>query len=353
MIHPWMFEFVTAFSGAGAADDYTWYLDQWLAAEGRGFEGIFFSEHHFVPGRYSASPNLLIAALAGRTRRLRLGTLGNVVPLYEPWRLAEEYAMLDQLSGGRLEIGYATGSGPREYLAVGMRHDDVRARFDEAVQIIDGLLENERITHSGRFWQLQDLGIAPRPLQQPAPRRWMTGMSPPSADVAARRGYAFATGFVPTGVAAQLFARYRATAQASGRSVGPAQLALRRMVVIADDAAEAKGEGQRALDTLRRIVGGDQARGVTNGGADAAAPPGAVPDAPQRRHGGGMIAEDEVISGDVAGVAAAIVEQCEQSGAGHFCAYPVNHLTRAQATRSLELWSEVNARLRAHGEASA
>jgi alkanesulfonate monooxygenase SsuD/methylene tetrahydromethanopterin reductase-like flavin-dependent oxidoreductase (luciferase family) len=173
-INTWMFEFVTAFDGESCHDDYRWYLQQWLAAEQRGFTGLFLSEHHLVPGRYTPAPNLLLAAVATQTRNLRLGTMGNVVPRYDPWRLAAEYAMLDQLSGGRLEIGYASGSGPR---------------FDEATALIDSLLNHERVDHSGRFWQYRGIGIAPR-LQQVLPRRWMTGLSVASADMAAQRGEA-------------------------------------------------------------------------------------------------------------------------------------------------------------------
>src|SRR5450631_2594309 len=96
MIRPWLFEFFPAFEGNSPAGDYAWYLDQWVRTEAAGFEGIFFSEHHFRPRLYSPSPNLLIAAVAPLTRTLRLGIMGSVVPLYEPWRLAEEYGMLDQ-----------------------------------------------------------------------------------------------------------------------------------------------------------------------------------------------------------------------------------------------------------------
>jgi alkanesulfonate monooxygenase SsuD/methylene tetrahydromethanopterin reductase-like flavin-dependent oxidoreductase (luciferase family) len=346
-----MFEFVTAFSGQSVADDYAWYLEQWLAAERRGFEGIFFSEHHFVPGRYSPSPNLFIAALATRTQRLRLGTMGNVVPLYEPWRLAEEFAVLDQLSRGRLEIGYASGSGPREHLAIGLSADEVRPRFDEALDVIDALLTSERITHQGRFWTLRDFGVAPRPLQIPAPRRWMTGLSLASAAVAARRGYGYCTGFIGAASVAAAFDAYRTAAGAASRAVTADRLALRRMVVIADDAGAARELGAQALQGMRALMGG---AGRSDPGADSpAAQRGAVPDAPQGRHGGSLISDEEVIAGDVPAVMRQIIEQCGACGAGHFCAYPVNHLTRAQATRSLQLWQQVNAGLRAAGQAGA
>ena len=107
MIKPWIFEFFATyddqpdFDAERAADAFAWHLDLWTRAEDIGFEGIFFSEHHFAAGRLSPSPNLLIAAVAQRTKRLRLGVMGMVLPLYEPWRAAEEVSMLDYLSSGR------------------------------------------------------------------------------------------------------------------------------------------------------------------------------------------------------------------------------------------------------------
>jgi alkanesulfonate monooxygenase SsuD/methylene tetrahydromethanopterin reductase-like flavin-dependent oxidoreductase (luciferase family) len=88
---------------------YDFYLDLWQKAEAFGFDGIFFSEHHFGAA-YSPSPNLLIATMAPRTRTLRLGVMGMVVPYYEPWRVVEEVAMLDHLTGGRLEVGTSPAS---------------------------------------------------------------------------------------------------------------------------------------------------------------------------------------------------------------------------------------------------
>lgn len=349
MIRPWLFEFVTAFQHHDAehfdaercAADYAWYLEQWCGAEDKGFEGIFFSEHHFVPGRYTPSPNLLIAAVAARTRRLRLGTMGNVVPLYEPWRLAEEFAMLDQLSGGRLEIGLATGSGPREFEQIGVRADELRSRFDEALEAIDALLTKPRASHRGRYWRFENLAIAPRPLQQPAPPRWITGVSEGAARSAATRGYRYCTGFLPIRAVTATFDAYRAAHAAAGHTTGyEGQLGLRRMVVLDEDHTAAAATGAEALASLRRILAGPP---------PASAVAGSVADAPASRGSGIMLPDEECIAGAPDAVAEDILTQCRACGAGHFLAYAPSTLSRAAAERNFALWARVNRILRAAG----
>ena len=115
MIKPWIFEFFpaprepdVAGDPRQSADYFNWYLDLWPRAEPLGYEGIFFSEHHFGLA-YSPCPNLLIAQVAGRTRTIRLGVMGLVLPYHHPWKVVEEIGMLDHLTQGRLEIGTAAG----------------------------------------------------------------------------------------------------------------------------------------------------------------------------------------------------------------------------------------------------
>ena len=140
MIKSWVFEFFATpdalaerFDPAESQRFFDAYLDLWTSAEPAGFDGIFFSEHHFGAS-YSPSPNLLIANVALRTRKIRLGVLGVVPPYHSPWQLVEEIGMLDHLTGGRLEIGTAAGI-PQELALVGLGVDEARARYDEAVEI--------------------------------------------------------------------------------------------------------------------------------------------------------------------------------------------------------------------------
>lgn len=329
MIRPWVFEFCAAFEGTQAAEDYAWYSDLWARAEDIGFEGIFFSEHHFRPGGLSPSPNLLIATTAARTRKLRVGAMGVVVPLYEPWRVAEEAAMLDQLSGGRLEFGLSSGSGPMEPLRVGIPSEEIRPRFAEALDILDRALTQETFSHQGRFWQFDDLTIAPRPRQQPRPPMWVAGMAPEAAEMCARRNYRFCTGFLPVTRIREVFDRYQAAAQAAGQPVGPERVALRRQILISDDAGEAAEMGRGGFGRMSAMLSG----GRPERGGD-------VPDAPRRGHGG-FLAPEESIAGTPAAVAEQIIDQCRRAGCAHILGYTFGPLTRAQVSRSYELWREV------------
>lgn len=362
MIKPWIFEFFapwhgptpSAFDAERCSREYAWYLDLWTNAEALGFEGIFFSEHHFFPGRYSPSPNLLIAATAARTRTLRLGVMGQVLPLYEPWRVAEECAMLDQLSGGRLEMGFSSGVGPREYKMVGIAAEEVKPRFAEAMQIIGLALSQERFSHHGRFWHLTDLSISPRALQQPLPPRWITGLSMETAAQAATGGFKFCTGFMDTAQAVPIFAHYREVARAAGQPATSEQLGLRRQVIIADDDAEARAIGDEAMARMRKMMGGGPPSAPPAAGAAPAVAPAApakigsiAPDAPSAPHRGPFIGDDETIAGSPATVAEQLIAQCQAMGAGHLLAYAPGTISAGQMLRSQQLWRDVIPKLRA------
>ena len=240
MIKPWIFEFFGApgefyerFDASRSLKYFEAYLDLWASAEPAGFEGIFFSEHHFGAA-YSPAPNLLIASLASRTTRLRLGTLGMVAPYHTPWQLIEEIGMLDHLTGGRLEIGTAAGI-PNEMAKVGLGPDEARARNDEVLDILDAALKSPVISHHGKFWQFENLRLTPRPVQQPAPPVWVTVVSASSARKAARRGAKLCTGFHPLSKIIEIFDAFRDEARKIGRNVGPEDLCIRGQVTMLGD----------------------------------------------------------------------------------------------------------------------
>ena len=315
MIKPWIFEFLHGLEASNEVvepKEITAIFDEglklWQLVEDLGFEGIFFSEHHFSHS-YSPSPNLLIAAIAQHTKRLRLGTMGLVLPLYSPWRVVEEIAMLDHLTDGRLEIGCANGV-PQELKRIGIGPEEARARFNEALEILDAALAEPVISHHGKYWNFDDLTILPRPRQRPSPPKWTTVVSQGSAKKSAGRGSKICTGFQSVGLISEIFDVYRAEAEQLGILVGPDDIGLRRNVSVAEDESDAKEAARIALETTQKLVADDP-----RVSADSSS----MIDLPK---GGSSFSlhEDEFISGTPDQVAEQIIHQCRACGAGHFLA---------------------------------
>lgn len=310
MIKPWIFEFFPTpgeladqFDPVASQRYFNAYLDLWASAEPAGFEGIFFSEHHFGAS-YSPSPNLLIASVALRTSKIRLGVLGVVPPYHSPWQLVEEIGMLDHLTGGRLEIGTAAGI-PQELAQVGFGVDEARARYDEAVEILDKALRAPVISHHGRFWNFDNLRLTPRTIQQPHPPKWVTVVSVSSARKAARRGAKISTAFHPQDRVIEIFDAYRDEATKAGRKAGPDDLCIRRQVVMDND-KEALAKRRQAFYDFIKL----------DPRADLPGRP--ALDSPSAHSF--TIGEDEFITGTSAEIAEQIVVQCQSAGAGHFAA---------------------------------
>src|ERR1700752_3704229 len=123
-------------------------------------------EHHTSPYGLMTSPNLMAAAASQRTHRMKLLIYGNLFPIHNPLRLAEELSMLDCLSNGRLISGFARGI-PREYVAYGVDLAESRARFEEAWEIVKRAWTEEVFSYTGKFWSYKDVSIWPRPVQKP------------------------------------------------------------------------------------------------------------------------------------------------------------------------------------------
>jgi len=315
MIKPWIFEFFAAprdlldqFDPKASQRYFDAYLELWASAEPAGFEGIFFSEHHFGVA-YSPSPNLLIANVALRTRKLRLGTLGMVPPYHAPWRLVEEIGMLDHLTGGRLEIGTAAGI-PNEMAKVGLGHDEARARNDEALDILDAALRNPVISHHGKFWQFDNLRLTPRPVQQPTPPVWVTVVSVASARKAARRGARLCTGFHPLSKVVEIFDAFRDEADKIGRKVEPNDLCIRRQVTMLRDDRDVAAVLERQRQATRKFLEADPRLDTPDRPA--------ILDTPTAH--AFSVGDDEFIAGTPATIAEQIIEQCRTAGAGNFAA---------------------------------
>jgi natural product biosynthesis luciferase-like monooxygenase protein len=160
-------------------------------ADGLGYSHIRTVEHHFHPyGGYSPNPIVFLSAASQRTRRARLVT-GAVLPVFNnPLRLAGEIGMLDAISGGRLDVGFARAFLPHEFRRFGVSPNESVARFREGIEQIDLLLRHENVDHEGRFHQIRNTTVYPRPTQRPRPAFYVAALSTPdSFEFAGRMGF--------------------------------------------------------------------------------------------------------------------------------------------------------------------
>jgi alkanesulfonate monooxygenase SsuD/methylene tetrahydromethanopterin reductase-like flavin-dependent oxidoreductase (luciferase family) len=155
-----------------AATTYEQHLQAWEEMDRLGYDGVGLNEHHTTPHGLMNSPNMMAAVGAQRTKRLKFLLLGNLVPLHNPLRIAEELAMADNLSRGRILSGFARGV-PREYNVYSVPMAESRARFEEAVDIILKAWTEDVFSYDGKFWSYKDIAIWPRPYQQPHPPVWV------------------------------------------------------------------------------------------------------------------------------------------------------------------------------------
>jgi alkanesulfonate monooxygenase SsuD/methylene tetrahydromethanopterin reductase-like flavin-dependent oxidoreductase (luciferase family) len=214
-------------------------------ADSAGFFCYHLAEHHSTPLGMAPSPALFLSAAAQRTRSIRLGPLVYLLPLYNPLRLIEEVAMLDQLSGGRLELGVGRGVVPYELRYHGVDPDDTRAVFDETLTILLAGLTNNRLTFAGRHYRYDDVPIELHSLQQPYPPLWYPTHNPDSVQYAARHGYNF-VGLGPAAAVREHVDAYWQTWKAhcndsrrlNGHVPAP-KVGILRQVVVADTDDEA------------------------------------------------------------------------------------------------------------------
>src|ERR1700741_784711 len=147
-----------------------------------GIYGYHLAEHHSTPLGCAASPSLFLAAVAQRTKTLRLGPLVYLLPFYHPLRLIDEICMLDQMSGGRLELGVGRGVSPFETQAYGLDFAQTAEIYHEAFQLILNGLTSDELTFEGKHYQFHKVPMILRPLQRPHPPLWYGITIPENAD---------------------------------------------------------------------------------------------------------------------------------------------------------------------------
>ena len=208
-------------------------LEEVIRAEDLGFDSVWMEEHHSVTNHYWPSPLPVLAGFATRTSRLVLGTDIIVAAFHHPVRLAEDVAMLDVISNGRLVLGIAIGYKPDEFALYGVELEKRGARFEEQLAIMKGLWTQERVQFNGTYYTLEGR-LEPKPVQKPHPPLWIGGWG----DITLRRAATLADNWIPGPTAdltrllagkKQFLERRRAAGLAA-----PTEWPLTRDVIIAD-----------------------------------------------------------------------------------------------------------------------
>jgi natural product biosynthesis luciferase-like monooxygenase protein len=217
--------------------------DTLRAAEELGFDYIWAPEHHFTEYGFCASPMLTLAAMASVTKRVRLGSAVVVLPFNDPVRVAEEGAMVDLMSDGRLDLGVGRGFQPVEFRGFGVDQARSHEMFDEALQIIERAWTEETVSFTGKHFKIDEHAVRPRPIQQPHPPIWLAAVNAPSFEMAGMRGYNLLCTLVPgfhNPLTADYLQTYRTALRGGGHDAAKKQIGALCMVYCADTTEQAR-----------------------------------------------------------------------------------------------------------------
>jgi natural product biosynthesis luciferase-like monooxygenase protein len=164
-------------------------LDCLRAAEDMGFDSIWVPEHHSTEYGFAASPMVTLAAVASVTKRIRLGSGVVVLPFNDPIRVAEEGAMIDAMSDGRLDLGVGRGFQPIEFQKFQVDQSKSREIFAEALEVIIRAWTQERISFKGSHFDIPQFSVRPKPVQKPHPPIWIAAISDPTFELAGKWGF--------------------------------------------------------------------------------------------------------------------------------------------------------------------
>ena len=285
------------------------------------------AEHHSTPLGMAPSPSVFLAAVAQRTRRLRFGPLVYALPLYHPLRMIEEICMLDQMSGGRLEIGFGRGSSPTELAYYGQDPDASQDVYAEALELVVKGLTQRSLTFHGKFFQLDAVPMELEPFQKPHPPIWYGVHAPDSAARAAHRGLRVVS-LDPQPETSASFDSFRAAwRDAHGERALPL-MGLGRFVVVADTDAGALAIARRAYPRwhesfthLRRLSHRVNAH-------------------PRPPTFDELVAVGQGVAGAPGTIAAALRKQIEATGSNYLVGqFAFGDVSLAEALQSIELFA--------------
>jgi alkanesulfonate monooxygenase SsuD/methylene tetrahydromethanopterin reductase-like flavin-dependent oxidoreductase (luciferase family) len=314
-------------------------LEQFQLADEVGFDWVSVAEHHYAPFSLTPNPMVLAGAITQRVRRAKIALLGATIPILNPLRVAEEFAMLDVLTGGRVVAGMLRGT-PNEYVTYATNPAETRDRFEEALKlIVRAWTEPQPFGWQGRHFEYRAISIWPRPAQQPHPPIFMSGSSPEAGEWAARNriNVGFAVTTVP--IAKKAAQHYREQAKLAGWEPTPENVLYRLAIHVAEtdeqaieDLSEPGTSSMPRLANTNRALAAAVARSGYHG-RDAATQ--------QNRLGNFSLKERIALGQILVGSPDTVLDQIrsvrDELGAGilemHF-----QHVGRAATLRAIELF---------------
>jgi alkanesulfonate monooxygenase SsuD/methylene tetrahydromethanopterin reductase-like flavin-dependent oxidoreductase (luciferase family) len=292
-----------------------------------GFYAYHIAEHHSTPLGMAASPSVFLAAVAQRTRRLRFGPLVYALPLYHPLRMIEEICMLDQMSGGRLEIGFGRGSVPAELIYYGRKPEQAQAVYAEALDLILRGLTSRTLSFRGEFFQFDNVPMELAPYQKPYPPVWYGVHAPESAARAARKGLQVVS-LDPLAATRASFDSFRAAWREAWSTKPLPLMGLGRFVVVAETDAAALAIARRAYPRwhdsftfLHRMHGRLNVH-------------------PRPPTFDGLAEAGQGVAGSAATVMAFLRRELAETGSNYcVCQFAFGDLSQAEILRSIELFA--------------
>jgi alkanesulfonate monooxygenase SsuD/methylene tetrahydromethanopterin reductase-like flavin-dependent oxidoreductase (luciferase family) len=244
-------------SYSSAAEAYEQHLRDAVLAEKLGYCSYFFIEHQNAPYAYVSSPNVYLAALARETSSLRFGPMVYQLPMHHPIRLAQDAAMVDNLSKGRLEFGAGYGIHAHEFMRWELPFHERREMGEELMEIVLQAWTQETVTYKGKYWSFDEALPKPKPYQQPYPPVWLGAHSKTSLDYAARKNFHVGQNIDTDDVIAQKFAYFRRAWKEQGHAGPEPRTLIARHVHVAATDEQAREQAEPYL--LKGFFGGGSA----------------------------------------------------------------------------------------------
>jgi alkanesulfonate monooxygenase SsuD/methylene tetrahydromethanopterin reductase-like flavin-dependent oxidoreductase (luciferase family) len=226
-------------------------LERFQVMDRTGYDAVWLAEHHFSSFSVCPSVHMMGTMAAAQTQKLRIGTAVSLAPFYNPLRLAEEVALLDVLSGGRVNWGAGRGFAVGEFAAFGIPVEESAPRFRETVDVVLKAWDNDRLTHHGQFFNYENVEVLPKPMQAPHPPVWMAATSESAIDWAASRGFSILMD--PHCTHTELGSkrtRYREQMKAAGFDDGGRDIPMARLLAISDNRQRAEAIARRGAQWM-------------------------------------------------------------------------------------------------------